>query len=126
MIDVSRVALNPRFMNAIGLEIERSSFGKYKEGIWCAKDPDSDAPTINASIQVATPKEIALLPEGERSREGIILISYDQIICADPLNKVAGDFIPNWKNSRYKVVSVDPWEDFGYYRAIATKVRASA
>lgn len=115
MIDVSRVINNPRLQTAF--TVQRTPYSFANEGEWTA-----GAPTILALAGVITPAktddQIKYLPEGQRQANAIT------IYCTQPLLMANGNGqesdVVIWNGSYYRLQFSKPWQQNGYYFAIAT------
>ena len=78
-------------------------------GLW---NPNDKATTINGRgiLYPTTADELQALPEGERIRKSITLFWPDVFMIDDRIQ---------YGGEEYRVVLVDPWQNFGYNRAIA-------
>ena len=78
-------------------------------GLW---NPTETAKTINGRgiVYPTTADELQALPEGERIRKSITAYWPDVFVIDDRIL---------YDGEEYRVVLCDPWENFGYNRAIA-------
>lgn len=80
-------------------------------------------------LTVASPKELKRIPEGDRLT-GSIMFNCSQIIYQthegsggnDP-SRLSDQII--WRGLKYKVVSVSPWVDFGFWQAILLRTEGT-
>jgi hypothetical protein len=74
---------------------------------------------IEAAVQPATPKELARLPEGQRSREVIAVYTETELRIGGP--GAAADRIGH-AGATYEVHSVERWDVGGFYKALAARL----
>lgn len=120
MINLALIVSDPDF--AQPLIITRSSGGSWQLGNWVDATQQVNWFGI---VQPATPEELEQVPEGDRVK-GAMSFHSEQVIYEThtngPTDSNAGisDLI-TWQNQTYRIVKVFPWEDFGYYKAIAVR-----
>lgn len=119
-IDISEIVSDPLFAQ---------SFIVYrKSGTWLrGRFTQTEAPiNFYGTIEVNNPKDIMQVPEGDRLT-GLISIHTEQPIFTTRNNGdqsgVGSSDEVVYKGERYKVVNVSDWDDFGYYKAIAVRMR---
>jgi hypothetical protein len=102
------------------LDLERMKKAEYDENGRWADGPTETIPVM-AVVQVARPQDMLRLPEAVRTTGGVL------VFCESPLcvssvksNSKADTF--DWHGDRYEIQSVEDWSDFGFFKAIATKV----
>jgi hypothetical protein len=115
MIDVSRVINNPRMQTAF--TIQRPSYSFANEGEWTA-----GAPTSLACVGIITPAkaddQTKYLPEGQRQANAITIYSTQDVLMGNGDGRESDVII--WNGNYYRVQFAKPWEQNGYYFAIAT------
>lgn len=107
--NVSKVLKNPKFLDSI--IIHRNS------GDWSGGRFIQSSSQINAkAVVVATAtKDIIPVPEGDRASE------QKTFYCLIPLfvtNSSGTSDEIEWHNTKYKLISVNNWESYGFYKAI--------
>lgn len=114
---IADVVNDPDF--AQNFTITRSQGGQFKLGRW------QNATTSVAawgSIQPPNPEELEQVPEGDRVL-GLIAIHSSQPIYETNVELTNGiSDIVIWHNQNYRVVKVFPWQDYGYWKALATRM----
>jgi hypothetical protein len=93
-------------------------------GAWATGLFVEDAPStfsIVASVQPTSGKDLARLPEGERSAARITLFTVTELRTASIAGKTLSDRVA-YRGETYEVEHVDAWESGGFYKAIARKV----
>ena len=113
VLDVSCVLLDPEFL--VDMTLERASVGGYISGIW--QPPSTTTVSFRASSQVASEKELRLLPEGERNKE--IRSFYSVQSFQTSKNNVPADIITDHLGEDWKIVYTGNWSIHGYYHCMA-------
>jgi hypothetical protein len=114
VIDVSEVITDPDFAQPFSILRTTGSFG---EGGWIP-NASTSIPTYGV-ITVANEKELDQIPEGDRIKGAMIFHTVTEIRTTN----VGGisDQI-EWNGDLYKIYQVAPWKDYGYYRAIGSRL----
>lgn len=122
MIDVSEVVLDPN-LAAQTFTIKRTT-GKWVKGVWTTLVETTL--TGYGSITVATPNDLKMIPEGDVVNGAEVFHSQDPIYTTRADETGAGAFSDKliWRGELYRVLQVGPYEDFGYYRAVAVRMAA--
>lgn len=116
-INVSRVLSSPRLCKSW---IVLRNTGHFAIGGY-TQDKEKQIPMTGVAVPTDS-KDIDQLPEGDRVSESWTFFSKDPIYVThnDP-TKGTSDRV-SWKGSRYKVVRVRNFIDFGYNKAIAVRL----
>lgn len=96
--------------------VERSTQGAFVLGGY--KDTKQFIPNFGI-IQQADGKDISMIPEGDRVDGMISFWSVYQLFESNA--KGVSDIIC-WHGARYRIMKVADRSDFGYYKAIATRL----
>ena len=94
--------------------------GGYVQGKYSTIDGTSE--TIKGSFQPANGQELQALPEGRRQRQTFKVYTKTELTA--PRQDRSGDETPGdiieYKNKRYEVVTVGPWENgiINHFKAI--------
>lgn len=115
-INVKRVLSNPRFN--MSFTVWRKS-GLFVKGKWF--DQESSIPFRGVIIN-ASPKEVEMFPEGDRIINAINVYTKNEIYTShgpDAQNKKGISDEIEWNGKRYKVMTVNNYSDYGYYKTIA-------
>jgi hypothetical protein len=98
--------------------------GSWLNGVW---QPGSAPVLGHGAVTVATPRDIDMIPEGDKVTGAMVFHSQQPIYGthADADGNGASSDIIIWRNHRYRVLQVGPFEDYGYFRAIATRMKSS-
>lgn len=92
--------------------------GSYVDGRW-----EDDAPTplkFDGVVQNASPSDMKVLEEGQRSEIAIKIHTTFELIDESEENQTRGDII-EYKNSEWLVYNVAPRHIGNYYKAIAIR-----
>lgn len=98
--------------------IERTSTGGYIDGIYTPGTPSTFKALI--SNQQPSPKQLEVLPEGERSKDVRLFISNKPLRTADDKDEVLADVVIS-KGKRYKLVQAGDWNDYGHTTAMGVR-----
>jgi hypothetical protein len=103
--------------------ITRSSGGSWQFGTWV--NQTESVPGYGV-IQPISAKELKMIPEGDRV-EGMISFHSSAPIYethttsqTDATARISDTIL--WHTQNYRIIKVYPWEDFGYYKAIGTRM----
>lgn len=100
------------------ITVERTSAGGYVDGIY-VKGSTSTFKTL-ASVQQPSPKELEILPEGEKDKDIKMFISKKPIRTTNDEAELIADVVI-YKGNRYKIVSSADWDDYGHTKAMGAK-----
>lgn len=118
-LDMTRVIKRFAVQSDLYLE-RRSTGGAFQAGRWNELTPATAA--VTANIQPMGGKEAQLLPEGDRTKDGIVAYASSEIVPVGRSAANRGDTLV-WKGTRYECVLVEEWDTIGdYWRAVAVKV----
>lgn len=98
--------------------VERTEPGSYVDGIY----QEGSKTTFKAliSIQQPTPKQLEILPEGERSRDVMLFISNKPLRTTEDKDGTIADIIIS-KGRRYKIIQSGDWDDYGHTTAMGIR-----
>ena len=119
MIDVSEVVNDPDL--AQPFSILRST-GSWLNGVW-----NSVVTTIQSYGVIAEPtvRELKMIPEGDLVTGGLLFWSATPLYATHATEGVGGSSdILIWRGHNYRVLTVLQFEDWGYYRAFAVRMKA--
>lgn len=121
MINIGRIVNSQNFARSFTVYRET---GSWQKGKWI---PTETPIQMSGTITAASPNDLNQVPEGDRVTGTICFYSQQEIF-----ETRANDPDPNvkdgtsdqilWDGYRYRVSSVMPWGDFGYYKAIAVRM----
>lgn len=100
--------LNPGVSQEITLRRQRGVW--MGNGLWQGDDGEPDKITGRGIIYPTTADELRALPEGERITKAVTIYWSQTFQPNDRLE---------YEGEEYRVVHVDPWQKFGYNRAVA-------
>lgn len=117
MVNVGRVVRSKR-LGCQRITVKRYAASWY-DG---AYGRDADNPIVlqvAAIVTVAQPKDLQLLPEGDRVTGAMKFLTNVE------LHATNGEAISDeleWRGARYKILTVTPDIDYGFYRSIGTRL----
>jgi hypothetical protein len=121
MINVGRVVLSRNFAQLGGFTVYRQS-GNWVAGRW---EPSESTLQLQGTVTAMNPKDLEQVPEGDRVTGMMCFYSTQPIYTT----RAAGDIESGgtsdeieWRGERYRIMSVQPWQDFGYYKAFGTRM----
>jgi hypothetical protein len=116
-ISLTRVANSPAF--AQSFTVNRST-GTFQQGGFVSTTSPLDFWGI---IQPATDEDVAQVPEGDRSTGMMGFISEQRMYktYVEGSTSGIGDTI-TWNGQTYRLVTVGPWKDFGFWKAIGARL----
>lgn len=98
--------------------VERTSPGDYVGGIYQPGSPSTFKALI--STQQPSPKQLEVLPEGERSKDVKLFISNKPLRTADDKDQLPADVVIS-KGKRYKLIQAGDWNDYGHTTAMGVR-----
>lgn len=121
MLDLSQIVMDPDFAQSFTVYREGGSF---VSGRWTATETPIQ---MTGTVTVAKPNELSQVSEADRVTGVMAFYSTQPIYTtrSDSSKAVEGtsDQIV-WNGERYRVSMVAPWKDFGYYKALAVRMKA--
>ena len=117
MVNVGRVVRSKR-LGCQRITVKRYA-ASWQAGVYTR---DEDKPIIlqvAAIVTVAQPKDLQLLPEGDRITGAMKFLTNVE------LHATNGEAISDeleWRGARYKILTVTPDIDYGFYRSIGTRL----
>lgn len=121
MIDVSEVVNDPDLAQAF--TILRNS-GSWLNGVW--QSGNTTQVQSYGVISPATSRDIKVLPEGDQTGELRVFHGADPIYVTNANDAVdstgQSSDILIWRGDQFRVLQVKYEQDYGYYRAIATRL----
>lgn len=118
MINLARVVNNPKV--ATDFIIYRKK-GEWSNGRF--EEEEKPLP-FHGTITIAKPKEIEMIPEGDRVGGELIIHCSEQMFTTregDSKESAGTSDEVLWNEERYKIYAVGPRSNYGYYRAIAMR-----
>jgi hypothetical protein len=121
MINVGRIVNSRNFAQPSGFTVYRQT-GQWVAGDWI---PSETAIQMRGTVTAMNPKDLTQVPEGDRVT-GIMCFYSQQPIyvthAADGTNPGGTSDEIVWQGERYRISSVIPWQDFGYYKAFGVRM----
>ncbi len=120
MINLATVIHSP--MLSQGITIKRSS------GIWEDGDFVSDGilPStlhLRGIVTVASARDLSMVPEGDRQSGAMKVLTTERLYVTGEINDSSNfSDILVWRGEEYRIYSVTPDADYGFYRSIAMRV----
>ncbi len=119
MIDLSEVVNDPDL--AQPFTILRQS-GSFQLGGWVPNEPQPiDAFGV---ITVATPRMMQMVPEGDRVGGEMAFCTANEIYLTSEKRSGTSDQLV-WHGEKYRVTHVAPWMDYGFFIAVAVRMKAA-
>ncbi|MEK8128666.1 hypothetical protein WMW72_12185 [Paenibacillus filicis] len=122
MINVGRIVNSRNFAQPKGFVVNRIT-GKWVRGRFVT-DPE-DKIIIQGTVTVANAEDLQQVPEGDRVTGLMCFYSQQPIYITRDEGEISGAGISDeieWKGERYRVSTVAPWSDFGYYKAFGVRM----
>lgn len=116
MINLAHVIHSPMLSQSI--KIERSA-GEWENGEFV---PGMRKRTISLQgiVTVASPRDLRMVPEGDRQSGAMKLLTQERLYVTGENGDNYSDVLL-WRGERYRIYSVTPDADYGFYRSIATR-----
>ena len=118
MINLSSLIHSPRLSQIY--TILRSS-GMWQEGEF-VRDGSPSSLLFRGIVTVATARDLQQIPEGNRQAGAMRILSTEPIYVTGELEVNGYSDILLWNGEKYHIVSVTPDKDYGFYRAICTRM----
>ena len=117
MIDVSEIITDPDFCQDF---IVLRSTGSFVNHRW-VENANTEVP-MTGIIQVANEKELDQVLEGDRIKGAMVFYSTEEFLLSHGGNTQGISDIAVYKGEKYKLYQTSDWGDFGYYKAIGTRI----
>jgi hypothetical protein len=120
MINVGRIVNSRNFAQQGGFTVFRKN-GSWMGGRWVESESEIQ---MQGTVTAMNPKDLVQVPEGDRVNGMMCFYSQQPIYTThaegNEINAGTSDEIV-WKGDRYRISSVVPWVDFGYYKAFGVR-----
>lgn len=116
MINLARVIRSPMMSQVI--TIERQA-GSWEDGEF-SRDGTPQVLTMRGIVTVATPGDLNQVPEGDRRTGAMRVLTTERLYATgDMANRDKYSDSLLWRGERYKIYSVTPDADYGFFRSLA-------
>jgi hypothetical protein len=112
-LNVGKVLSNPQFTQSF--TVYRKS-GSWVEGTWV---PSEDILNFTGVVTACNPKDLVQVPEGDRI-VGLMCFHSTKEMYTTNTNGTSDEIV--WNEERYRISSIVPWSDFGYYKAFGVRM----
>lgn len=116
MINVSRVVTS-RMLGSQPITVTRRS-GGWVNGQFVETEQRTLS-GVYGIVTIAQPKDLTLVPEGDRVTGGIRVLSRTKLL--QTRDDGFGDIV-TWHGARYKVMTVSDDSNYGFYRSICARL----
>lgn len=116
MINVSRAINDTRFVQPF--TVYRKSGGEWVNGRW---EQSENPIQLSGVISIAKEKDLQMIPEGDRIGGAIVIHSTQELFITHKDGEAGTSDEILWRNERYKLISVNTYADYGYYKAIGIR-----
>ncbi len=116
-VNLARVVHSPRMSQRITI-LRRG--GSWQHGTW-VQDEQPAAVVMRGIVTMAGAKDLQMVPEGDRVTGSIKILTTERIFITDDTYSGTTDMVL-WRGARYRVVTVTPDVDYGFYRSVATRL----
>jgi glucose dehydrogenase len=121
MINVGRIMSSKNFSQTYTVFRET---GSWQNGRWVSSETPIQ---MTGVITAASPNDLKQVAEGDRVTGSMCFYSQEEMFetrANDPDVKDGTSDQILWNGYRYRVSSVMPWSDYGYYKVIAVRMVA--
>lgn len=118
MINLSGVIHSPMLSQTI--TIMRTS-GTWENGGFIAGPPKKL--NMTGIVTVASARELVKVPEGDRQSGAMKVLTTERLYVTGEINDASNcSDVLLWRGERYRIYSVSPDTDYGFYRSIAMRI----
>lgn len=117
MINVARVVTSP--MLAQTVQVQRTGKGAWVDGVYTPGE--SGTLSFKGIVTQASSRDMEQVPEGDRQKGTIRVLSTVPLYITGEAGSNLSDIVV-YRGERYKVQSVTHDGDYGFYRAICTRL----
>lgn len=117
MVNVGKVIRSKR-LGCQRITVKRYA-ADWHDGVFCRDDDNPIVLQVAALVTVAQPKDLQIVPEGDRITGAMKFLTNVE------LHVTNGESISDeleWRGARYKILTVTPNVDYGFYRSIGTRL----
>jgi len=116
-VNLSRVVHSPRMSQKI--TILRKT-GSWVDGTWELSEQATEL-AMRGIVTLAKAKDLEQIPEGDRITGAIRILTTERIYVTDGSGYDTTDMV-YWRGAKYRVLTVTPDVDYGFYRSIGARL----
>jgi hypothetical protein len=121
MIDVSELANDPDLAQVF--TILRTTGSSWLNGVFQTVETTVQS---YGPISVATPRDVEMIPEGDKIVGAMVFWSAQPLYGTEAIQGVGrSSDILQWKGLNWRVLHVSQYLDYGFYRAVAVRMKSS-
>ena len=113
-VNLARVVHSPRMIQKITILRRGGSW----HGTW-VQDENPTELTMRGIVTMAKAKDLEMVPEGDRLTGAIKILTTERIYITSDGEITDMVF---WRGARYRIVTVTPDIDYGFYRSIGSRL----
>lgn len=114
-VNLARVVHSPRMSQKITI-LRRG--GSWQYGTW-VQDENPTELSMRGIVTMAKAKDLEMVPEGDRLTGAIKILTTERIYITSDGEITDMVF---WRGARYRIVTVTPDIDYGFYRSIGSRL----
>lgn len=114
-VNLARVVHSPRMSQKITI-LRRG--GSWQYGTW-VQDENPTELSMRGIVTMASAKDLQQVPEGDRLTGAIKILTTERIYITSDGEITDMVF---WRGARYRIVTVTPDIDYGFYRSIGSRL----
>ena len=114
-VNLARVVHSPRMSQKITI-LRRG--GSWQYGTW-VQDENPTELSMRGIVTMASTKDLQQVPEGDRLTGAIKILTTERIYITSDGEITDMVF---WRGARYRIVTVTPDIDYGFYRSIGSRL----
>ena len=114
-VNLARVVHSPRMSQKITI-LRRG--GSWQYGTW-VQDENPTELSMRGIVTMANAKDLEMVPEGDRLTGAIKILTTERIYITSDGEITDMVF---WRGARYRIVTVTPDIDYGFYRSIGSRL----
>jgi hypothetical protein len=120
MMNLANVVLSP-MLNSQPITVHRK-VGSFVAGRWVEEDDSPPTFETTGIIYPSTQKELLQVPEGDRVSGAMTFLTTREIKVTHKDSEAGLSDKIEWNGELYKVLSVFPWKDYGYWSSICERI----
>lgn len=119
MINIGRIVNSRNFAQPGGYTVYRQS-GAWVSGRWTAAP--EEVLQLQGTVTPVDKNDLLQVPEGDRVTGMMCFYSEQPIYTtrAQPAGGTSDEIV--WREDRYRIVSIGPWNDFGFCQAFGVRM----